>query len=87
MKSFVHTVTATASQIPVSKATADSPNPVKVQNLTGSAITAYIGGAGVTTAAGYSIAAGAEVSVELADDELWIIGSGSGTVRVLARYA
>ena len=86
MRAFTASVTGTAAQVTIQKGSALAPNTVIIQNPTGSGQTLYVGGdSGVTTSTGLPVVAGAQVTWDIVNDELWLIGSGSITARLLAR--
>jgi hypothetical protein len=57
---------------------------VLVTNMTGSAVTAYLGGSRVTTSTGYPLAQNASVAVTLySGDTLYAISGSTATLAVL----
>ena len=84
VKSIEHDVTTTVARIPhPDGGHSDAPAGVMVHNL--GASTVYIGGPDVTTANGYPIGAGEEVTVNLISGEIIyaIVASGTVSTRVL----
>lgn len=75
------TVTTTAGRLDSADQSAGAS--VAVKNV--GSVTVYVGGPGVTTAAGYPVAAGEAVSMDVGkgDEVYGIVGSGTCEVRVL----
>lgn len=87
MRAFTHNVTTSATQVTAPKGTTLAPNLVLIKNPTGSGQVAYIGGnSSVTTSTGFPLAAGESMSVDLADEELWVIAAAGVTVNLLSRF-
>jgi len=86
MRAFVHSVTASASKVAVPPGTMGAPNSVLLKNPLGSGITIYIDGSNAVSAStGFPLAAGESAAYDLVADELWVVGDGAGSLRVLAR--
>lgn len=85
MRNAAHSVTTEASRVTLPPGTVESPNVALLKNPTGSGIVIYLGSSdAVTSSNGYPLAAGEETCLEFTTGELWAIGSGSGSLRVLA---
>lgn len=86
IKSSVVTIAATATLI--SPTSDDNVAGVSVSILNSGSVVVYIGGAGVTTANGYPIAAGSALSIGLMSESVYgIVASGTSPVNILEESA
>ena len=79
------TVNTTATLIASEAAAGPNVTPTLIKNPGASAV--YLGGSGVTAAAGFELAAGEVVAIDLSEDMYAITASGTQVVHVLSTRA
>lgn len=75
------TATTTAGIVVPGGGTINDPVPAIITNQDAS-VSAYLGGAGVTSAAGYELKAGASITVSIIPTDVLYAVTASGTVRL-----